>query len=1217
VAIAADVLYPFRRNLVVAASAGTGKTHALVGVIVHLVLGASELGGEGLHAPVDPGRIVATTFSRKAAAEVRARVVEELERLVAGGASSKYRADLDRACARAGVPAWTEHHTTERARRAMDGIGRAQIGTLHGFATTLVRAHALEAGLSPSFEIAPEDEARQRMEDAIVRVLERSLGPDLRDLVDAAGGVDRLVGQIVGLLGRIEEDGRGAAALTVPSDDARRIDETMRALVDHARALAAEEKFADVAAAMTTAWDGGDPATLEEAAGALCGARMPAKRSPLLEAFHVFRSELGGGRTMTNPERGRRMVRTWQARERFGRAGSVARALLVACQDEIAKDVKKSSLLGFGDVLRIARDVLRDDAAVAGEVSAGLDALLVDEFQDTSRLQRELVQLLWAREERRVRSAVPAIGDVRPHGLFVVGDRKQSIYGFRGADVGVFAELCVGLAGEPARTALGIAPGAAWEPPEPLADFVSLRDNRRGNAGLLAFANAFSRERFTVREPPPELYEIAYVPETEDLRVPDGSDATVRAQTTWLRWGDEDKVSRVDEGVAIAARIRAMIEAGEPRVRGNPPQFRDVAILAPTNEMLDAAAFALAQAGVPHVVAGRGFYASTEVRDLRSLLALVVDPKDKLAMLEVLRGPWMGAHDATLLGLTEPGRGLAEIGPAWERGERRALVRQGDKDGLAKLRRVVSDLWRNLDRLGPGGVLREAVRELALEEVLVLLPRGEQRVANVRKLVAMAEREPNVVRFLERLDRSMEREASESEAATFSDEDDAVRLLTIHASKGLDFPIVFLPELGRMPRPRERGTLAIDLGVAGDAPILAVRVPDARGGTLEPPSFARATRTADRRDRAERQRLAYVAATRASEAMVLVGDRKPPKSGDGLRWFATDAAALRALAEREDRAAAAGLVVEKVEREPVRLAAAAVDVAVPPPPIDPRPAPPPWRSLAIAPTSLQDFAHCARRFQLVHVLGLPERSAAPRVVVEPEETEATEDGVVAGPRLDARAEGTLAHHVLERLPREVFGTADAARVASEVLVREGIAADHPRHAVVVARVAKFAGGAYAARVAQGGGDLAREVPFVLRVDGAGGRTVALRGSIDLLVTWPDGSIEVVDYKRARGPSSDPYAFQLDLYLLAARGLYPRAPRMRAGIVFLGGDAGEPVWRVARDPARMRAHLAELATKLVLARWTESFPRVAPPRCRAIRCGYFRSCHPGEATTDPA
>jgi ATP-dependent helicase/nuclease subunit A len=284
---------------------------------------------------------------------------------------------------------------------------------------------------------------------------------------------------------------------------------------------------------------------------------------------------------------------------------------------------------------------------------------------------------------------------------------------------------------------------------------------------------------------------------------------------------------------------------------------------------------------------------------------------------------------------------------------------------------------------------------------------------------------------------------------------------------------------------------------------------------------------------------------------------------------------------------------------------------------------PAWRALAIAPTALQDFAHCARRFQLMHVLGLPERaqpwgsalrvrSPLPRQTPEPAFAAAPpRDEDDTGPRLDARAEGTLAHLVLERLPRDAFGTKEAAAAASAILAREGLAPDHARHAAVVERVARFAAGAYAARVARAGADIAREAPFVLRLSDGEGRTLALRGSIDLLVTWPDGSVDVVDYKRARGPSADPYAFQLDVYALAARDLVPRAPRLRAGIVFLGGDVDEPVWRPAPDSTRFSARLAELAESLVRARWTETFPRAAPSRCRAIRCGYFRACHPGE------
>src|SRR5262245_42887571 len=109
---------------------------------------------------------------------------------------------------------------------------------------------------------------------------------------------------------------------------------------------------------------------------------------------------------------------------------------------------------------------------------------------------------------------------MREAGLPVVGDRKQSIYGFRGADVGGFAELAVGLAGAPAREALGIPVGVTWEPKEPLADFHALRHNRRSVPSILAFANAFSARRSQVGDPPPELFEIEYVPGTEDLLVP-------------------------------------------------------------------------------------------------------------------------------------------------------------------------------------------------------------------------------------------------------------------------------------------------------------------------------------------------------------------------------------------------------------------------------------------------------------------------------------------------------------------------------------------------------------------------------------------------------------------------------------------------------------------------------------------------------------------------
>src|SRR4051812_35804036 len=147
-----------KRNLVLAASAGTGKTHALVGVVVHRLVGDD----------LDPARIVATTFSRKAAAEIRTRVSSELERLANAEASSPYIEGLRTML--------TDETIRARARRALSKLPHARFGTLHSFATGIVRAYAVELGLGPGFEIATEADARARADEAVARALEVRFG---------------------------------------------------------------------------------------------------------------------------------------------------------------------------------------------------------------------------------------------------------------------------------------------------------------------------------------------------------------------------------------------------------------------------------------------------------------------------------------------------------------------------------------------------------------------------------------------------------------------------------------------------------------------------------------------------------------------------------------------------------------------------------------------------------------------------------------------------------------------------------------------------------------------------------------------------------------------------------------------------------------------------------------------------------------------------------
>jgi ATP-dependent helicase/nuclease subunit A len=1169
-------LYAFRRNLVVAASAGTGKTHALVGVVVHLLLGASELGGRGLHDPIDPSRIVATTFSRKAAAEIRTRVVMALERLASGDASAPYRADVLAAVARAGAT-WKEQAIVDRARRARDRVASARIGTLHGFAAQITQRFALERARSPVTTLETEDETRARVRGAIEDVIGARFGAgdaSVRSLVRATGGADVLVEQVAGALARLEEDGRGAAECTIATDDARLVEAHVRSLVDLARALGESKRLGEAARMTVAAFDAGDERAFAEAFEELVSQRR-GKGTAAEEAFFEARDALPKGASFA--DRARALTRAYAARAELEANAVGARALLAACEAEIRARAVRDSVLGFGDVLRAARDVLRDRPDVAAELGGELDVLLVDEFQDTSRLQRELVEHVWERDPRTRTPGAPAhVERVRAEGLFVVGDRKQSIYAFRGADVGVFTALCIGLAGAPARVALGVPKGATYEPEEPRADFVSLRHNRRSEPEVLAFVNAFSARRLCPAIAPPELYEIVYAPDVEDLLPPPEKPAsTGAARATWIRPEVERGASRkIDEARAIAASVKRIVAEGEGETR-----WRDCAVLAESNAMLDVTAFALGRAGIPYVVAGSGFHAAREVRDMLALLAVVVSEGDTLALLTVLRGPWIGAHDDTILALTDPHRGLADPRD-WERGERRARVRPEDRAAIARAREIVLTLRAHADALGAEGTLRAAVRAFALEEALVQLPRGAQRVANVRKLLSLARRAQTPRSFLEAMRDAAARDARETEAATFSDDDDAVRLLTVHASKGLAFPIVFVPQVGAIGRTGDEGAIVIEPR-GDDPPRLAVRVAlDDAGAPIAPPSFERAVAAERRRARAERARLAYVAVTRAERRVLLVGDRRVGKEGASEAYASTSVAALAEVADARPHVLAVEGAGDVDAGAPIAIAQSATRARdVPQAPFAPSP---PTAARLLATAALQDFACCPRRFELLHLVDLP----------EPRGWEA----------VDARAEAAL-HRVLERVDASAFGARDASDAIARVLDRDRVARDDPARAIAAKRAQRFLATTYAARLRDA--TIERDSPFVVTLEDA--ERTRVRGAIDLLAAWRDGSVDVVAYKNARVPSPEPYAAQLTLYALGARALYPDA-RVRAGIVFLGADAPEPRWLSLDAPDALHARAASLARQLASS--PTSFARVAPARCRALGCGYLSLCHPG-------
>ena len=832
-----SALYALERNLVVLASAGTGKTHGLVGAWLHLVLGLSRLGGARPHAPVSPERVVATTFSRRAAAELRARMSTELDALARDPVRSRYAADLG-ASAEACGAAFEPRVIAEHAAAARARLHTARVTTLHAFAYELVRAHALELGLPPSIALMDEEEERalrERAIDAALGAFARSDPDAAAALSNAAGTGERLEDVLLSAVVELEEAG-GASTLDAAQGDEMELDRIRGELLRHCEALTRELAFAE-AARRVLETRGEDP----DAVGDLFSRRQPRGPSPAVEAFMAFRKDPMWGRSGKNYDKGAALARSIAMRARFGTNTRAAVRLIAGVERAAQRLSERAAVLGFGGVLRLARDLLRDRPGVCAALAADTDALLVDEFQDTSRVQCELVSLLWeAAPAARAPGALPGLGAFRPAGLVIVGDRKQSIYAFRGADVGVFSRFCCALAGDAAREALGLSPEVVALPRVPTADLLALRANYRSKPELLAFSNAFS-EALLMPESS-SVYEARYVDATERL-LPRPGDAPdpLAPRVTWVRPDSAKKSTPAEDARVVAARVAAITRGAH----GPPRALRDVAVLAQTNDMLDAVAQELARLAVPHVVAGRGFFRAREVRDLVALLTVVVRPLDRRALLEVARGPWAAASDRALFGLSEPGVGIAPVDD-WGQGSRRHLIPPSEEAGLRALADVIVRLRRAVDRIGPAGVLREAVRALDLEAVLVRLPRGVQRVANVRKLIALAEREPSARALLERVERA--ERAREQEAATFSEEDDAVRLLTVHASKGLDFPVVVIPQV------------AADGAARGGSPLVVDRAGTARPCSRRSSRSRAAAPSSRRRTAAPRSRSATASA---------------------------------------------------------------------------------------------------------------------------------------------------------------------------------------------------------------------------------------------------------------------------------------------------------------------------------------------------------------------
>ncbi|NJD62744.1 MAG: hypothetical protein FIA93_08490, partial [Deltaproteobacteria bacterium] len=552
-----------------------------------------------------------------------------------------------------------------------------------------------------------------------------------------------------------------------------------------------------------------------------------------------FRADKTRSKKIFPPPPGFTLAQARDALKRFWRelsetpAGDAAARFLVsrarAALEFYAK--AKGSGLDFMDLLLRANGLLSGNRDVAASLSGRFRFIFVDEFQDTDPLQADMLASLSA--------------DGRPGRLFVVGDPKQSIYGFRRADIQVYArfrERMLSQSGE------GIA----------------LVSNFRSRPDLIASVNGLFGQVLAGGED----FSPAYVPVHSHRQDP-GGDSPVTLYTL----GEEVREAEFACGLVqgIVGKVKVGGKGGAPE---RAAMLKDIAVLYRSDtggEVLSAFREAFGRAGIPLVVPPRkGFYARQEVQDLRIVLSAVDAPADLSARYAALKTIFFGLRDEEILPLYAAG------GPPPSNGVRDALA-------------LLARLSASRGRASLSSLLAELYRESGVEFVAARLPDGDRIVQNLAKAAGMARAFEwtggSVKAFLADLRRKTEEDRQESEFPAFDEGEDAVQVSTIHASKGLEFPVVILANLSRGGRKTVEG-LRVDrvrrlsaVIFPGFKTFSAFRRIPMGAGTVTFEQWEQAKQDA------EEVRLLYVAATRARDRLYLVGGAKGKgsKQADALR----------------------------------------------------------------------------------------------------------------------------------------------------------------------------------------------------------------------------------------------------------------------------------------------------------------------------------------------
>jgi len=813
------------RDTCVVAGPGSGKTTVLVAHFERLV----ESG-------VDPLRILAITFTDKAANNVRDR----LARTFAG---------------RAGIRGKLE---------------RAYVSTVHGFCARVLRENAVFAGLDPEFYVMDERESLREQ----LAVVNAALDAMLNEHPGRTQALIRGIG--AGDLGK---------EILEAYDAIRAAGVTVAGLHDFPVPAAV-----DIRAALDEAWKVRPPwdwkathvAYLQEAQNALecIAAAMPEGPEATLRAIESFECNLQklkrSGRAYDLLRDLKQNLLPTLERASITAYYSAPRAtilnLFTRFDDTYRARKRQLGGLDYDDLEEYTVRLLEGHADVRRRLQNQFERVLMDEYQDTNGRQSRLLELIR-----------------RPDQFYAVGDINQSIYGFRHAEPGVFRGYRDIVERDGKR-------------------LVQLVENFRSRPEILRAVEAVANSAEGVEDRP--LIPGKTFPRKAEAPVEVIAAATPELEAQW-----------------VAARILEL--EGKMQFRNRTAEFGDFAVLVRNSEVLDEFTRAFDDVGIPYLVnRGKGFYETREIVDLMHLLRVLANPLDEISMAALLRSPFVGASDEDLLRLFATQKG---VGTSLDLARTSACATFLDR--LARWRATRD--YVSIDQL----LLR------AIDECGYQCPAGPRGAANIEKFLAQA-RAASARQTLAEVGEETEilRESKPREPdAPPEDSADAVKVMTVHAAKGLEFPVVFLAAL-------QKGVDANPGAIAFSPRIgLGARWHHPCGGDDKDDAFQHAIRQELKQlEKEEGNRLLYVAMTRAEEHLVM------SYSGKKQNWAAI-------VADR--------LGARSVDKTPARPAPHAQDEAVVSVQVLQRPILTGQHDSQANVTSVAMFADCPRRYYLSRYLG--------------------------------------------------------------------------------------------------------------------------------------------------------------------------------------------------------------------------------------------------------